>query len=47
MEFIIEGKYRLGEVLGKGSFGTLYAGKNIKSNEEVAIKLEPLDSSQP
>lgn len=47
MEFIIEGKYRLGECLGKGSFGTLYTGTNVKSNELVAVKLEPLKTSQP
>jgi serine/threonine protein kinase len=42
MNFVIEGKYKLGECLGKGSFGALFTGKNIKSNELVAIKLEPL-----
>ena len=47
MEFIIEGRYKLGECLGKGSFGSLYAGKNIKSNEAVAIKLEPLKTMAP
>jgi casein kinase 1 len=47
MEFIIEGKYRLGECLGKGSFGALYTGTNVKSNELVAVKLEPLKTAQP
>jgi serine/threonine protein kinase len=47
MEFIIEGKYKIGECLGKGSFGSLYTGRNIKSNELVAIKLEPLKTATP
>ena len=40
----MHGKYAIGPCLGKGSFGALYAGKNIKSNEQVAIKLEALNS---
>ncbi len=47
MEFIIENKYKLAECLGRGSFGALYAGWNIKSNEPVAVKLEPLKSTTP
>lgn len=47
MEFIIEGKFKLNECLGRGSFGALYAGRNIKSNEQVAVKLEPLKSMTP
>lgn len=47
MEFIIENKYKLAECLGRGSFGALYAGWNIKSNEPVAVKLEPLSSLTP
>jgi casein kinase 1 epsilon len=47
MELIINGKYKIGPTLGKGSFGLLYSGKNVKSNELVAIKLEHLQSLQP
>ena len=47
MEFIIDGKYKLSECQGRGSFGALNAGKNLKWNEEVAIKLEPLNSPCP
>ena len=42
-DLIVNGKYLIGPILGQGSFGTTYAGRNIKSNEMVAIKLEPLN----
>jgi serine/threonine protein kinase len=47
MEFIIDGKFKLVSCLGRGSFGALYAAKNLKSNEEVAVKLEKLNSPSP
>lgn len=34
-------------MLGRGSFGVLFVGKNIKTNEEVAIKMEPLSNPHP
>ena len=33
--------------LGSGAFGDIYAGRNIKLNEEVAIKLEPTHTKHP
>ena len=39
MELRVGGKYRFSKRLGQGAFGDLYSGVNIKSNEEVAIKL--------
>ena len=47
MEIRVGGKYKIDKKLGKGAFGALYSGFNIKTNEEVAIKLERLDCSQP
>ena len=47
MEIRIAGKYRISKRLGKGSFGDLYSGTNLKTNEEVAIKLEKLDTESP
>ena len=30
-----------------GSFGRIHRGKNLKNNEEVAIKLEPQETTEP
>ena len=43
----IGGKYILSKVLGKGAFGLMYSGYNLKTNEEVAIKLETLNTNTP
>ena len=40
---LIFGKYRISELLGKGSSSTVYMGKNINSGENVAIKIEELE----
>jgi casein kinase 1 len=37
----------VGRKIGAGSFGAVYAGANVETGEEVAIKLEPLDSKSP
>ena len=34
-------------LVGKGSFGRIYSGTNKTTGEEVAIKLEPIDTDQP
>lgn len=47
MQIIINGKYKLCSKLGQGSFGILCQGYNLKTNEEVAIKLERLMTEQP
>ena len=39
MELRVGGKYRLSRKLGCGAFGDIYHGTNIRTNEEVAIKL--------
>ena len=44
--FVGAGKYKLCKKLGQGSFGALYSGRNLKTNEEVAVKLEKLDSDE-
>jgi len=41
---IIGKKYELIEVIGSGTFGKIYKGKNIRTQEEVAVKLESIKS---
>jgi len=38
---LIANKYLLGSKLGTGSFGTVHRAKNVRTGEEVAIKMEP------
>ncbi|CAG9323835.1 unnamed protein product [Blepharisma stoltei] len=40
-------KYRVGKKIGAGSFGEIYQGTNIQTNENVAIKLESLSTKHP
>ena len=47
MDLKVGGKYRLGRKIGHGSFGDIYLGINIQTNEEVAVKLEKVRSSHP
>lgn len=37
---LIKKKYKILEKIGEGKFGAVYKGKNIKSEEQVAVKLE-------
>jgi casein kinase 1 len=43
----IAGRYRLVKKIGSGSFGEIYKGVDFKSNSEVAVKLEPINSHHP
>ncbi|KAF3625877.1 Casein kinase I isoform delta [Capsicum annuum] len=43
MEPRVGNKFRLGRKIGSGSFGEIYLGTNVQTNEEVAIKLERYD----
>ncbi|KAL3368830.1 hypothetical protein AABB24_009575 [Solanum stoloniferum] len=47
METRVGNKYRLGRKIGSGSFGEIYLGTNIQTNEEVAIKLENVKTKHP
>ena len=40
MTFIVAGKYRASSKIGEGAFGKIFSGKNINTNEDVAIKIE-------
>jgi serine/threonine protein kinase len=37
---IIANKYKINKKLGNGSFGTIFEGENIRTNEKVVIKME-------
>lgn len=39
--------YRVGKKIGCGNFGELRLGKNLYTNEHVAIKMEPMKSKAP
>ncbi|RWR78076.1 casein kinase 1-like protein 2 [Cinnamomum micranthum f. kanehirae] len=47
MEPRVANKFRLGRKIGSGSFGEIYLGTNIQTNEEVAIKLENIKTKHP
>jgi serine/threonine protein kinase len=42
---IIANKYKIGDMLGSGGYGTLFRAINIRTNEEVAIKVEPINKN--
>ena len=43
----VGGKYKILEKLGQGAFGDLYYGVNVKTGEEVGIKMELLTAREP
>jgi casein kinase 1 len=47
MELRVGGKFRLGRKIGSGSFGDIYIGTNVQTQDEVAIKLESIKSKHP
>jgi serine/threonine protein kinase len=40
---LINNKYKIINEIGKGSFGTIYKGENIRTREKVAIKVEAIE----
>ena len=42
---IINNKYKIHDKIGEGSFGLIYKGINIRTRENVAIKVEPIESN--
>jgi serine/threonine protein kinase len=39
---LINNKYKLLDKIGEGSFGYIHKGENIRTKEQVAIKIEPI-----
>ena len=44
MTMMIANKYEIQEKIGKGSFGFIYQGMNLRTREKIAIKVEPIQS---
>lgn len=42
---IIGNKYKIGDILGSGGYGTLFKARNIRTNEEVAVKVESINNN--
>ncbi|KAI3850224.1 hypothetical protein MKX03_010377, partial [Papaver bracteatum] len=40
-------EFKIGHQIGSGSFGQIYLGTDIQTNEEVAIKLENAKAKYP
>lgn len=47
MEIRVGGNYRLRTKIGSGTFGEIYLGMCIQTEEEVAVKLEPIKTRYP
>ncbi|RKP35725.1 kinase-like domain-containing protein [Dimargaris cristalligena] len=47
LDLRIGNKYKLGRKIGSGSFGEIYLGTNIVTNEDVAVKLELVKAKHP
>ena len=47
MELRVGNIYRIGKKIGSGSFGDIYAGMDTETGQEVAIKLENVQSRHP
>ena len=47
MEILVSKTWKLTKKLGSGAFGEIYHAINVKTNEEVAIKLEPIKAEHP
>jgi len=41
---IIVNKYEIENIIGQGSFGSIYQGTNLRSREKIAIKVEPIQN---
>ncbi|CAO3628994.1 unnamed protein product [Cunninghamella blakesleeana] len=44
---IVGNKYKLGKKIGAGSFGEIYLGTNLTTNEDIAVKLESVKATHP
>jgi len=42
---VIDGRYRVGDAVGEGGFGVVYAGKRLDTDEPIAVKFLKLDGA--
>ena len=47
MEVKVGKTFKLTKKLGSGAFGEIFHGVNLKTNMEVAVKLEPVSTKHP
>lgn len=47
VEIRVCGRYKLGQKIGSGSYGTVYLAKNVQSGIDVAIKVEEIKARHP
>lgn len=46
-DYRVGGHYRMGRRIGSGSFGDIHVGTDLKTGEEVAIKIESCNTKHP
>ena len=47
MEILVSKTWKLTHKIGSGAFGEIYHANHVKTNDEVAIKLEPVKAEHP
>lgn len=47
LDITVADRFKLGKKLGSGSFGDIYKGLDVHMNQDVAIKLEKINSRHP
>ena len=43
---LIKGRWKVVRKIGQGAFGEIYQGRNVVNGEEIAVKVERIDSKK-